>query len=283
MTTGVVKAGFRSPRGALLFYLAMIIFVVLTLFPIYWVFKMSIVTETEMRAVPPKWLPSDITLDAYDRVFADNRFQRGIVNSIIVAGFTTVLCLGVGALAAYALARIKFFLRAPVLTLVLAIAFFPQVAILAPLFLQFNSAGLYDTYWAMIIPNTLFASPLAVYLLVAYFRELPLELEEAARVDGASPWQAFRKVTLPLAIPGVVTTGILTFIFAWNEFLFANTFTLSPVTQPATVVIPNFASQYTTDYAAQAAAALVVTVPLALLVLIFQRKIVSGLTAGASR
>lgn len=143
--------------------------------------------------------------------------------------------------------------------LVLAIAFFPGVAILAPLFLQFTSFGIVNTYWAMIIPDLLFALPLTVYLLVAYFQELPADLEEAAKVDGCTTWQAFWKVTVPLSLPGVITTGILTFIFAWSEFLFANTFAFDQTTQPATVVIPNFATQFTTDYGAQAAGALAVT------------------------
>jgi ABC-type glycerol-3-phosphate transport system permease component len=188
----------------------------------------------------------------------------------------------IGSLAAYALARIEFFARRPVQSMVLAISFFPAVAIIAPLFLQFSSFGIINTYWAAIIPDVLFALPLTVYLLVAYFRELPADLEEAAKVDGANVWQAFYRVTVPLSIPGIVTTGLLTFIYAWNEFLFANTLTLDQTAQPATVVIPQFATTYTTDYGAQAAASLVLTLPLVVLVLFFQRKIVSGLTAGAT-
>lgn len=187
----------------------------------------------------------------------------------------------VGSVAAHALARLEFFARKPVLSLVLAISFFPAVAIIAPLFIQFQSFGILNTYWAAIIPDVMFALPLTVYLLVAYFRQLPADLEEAAKVDGANVWQAFYKVTVPLSAPGVVTTGVLTFIFAWNEFLFANTFLLEPKVQPATVIIPQFASIYTTDYGAQAAASLLMTIPLVIMVLFFQRRIVSGLTAGA--
>ena len=167
------------------------------------------------------------------------------------------------------------------MTLILALSFFPQVAIRAPLFIQYSKVGIIDTYWAAIISDTAFALPLTVWLLVAFFKELPADLEEAARVDGATTIQAFRKVIVPLAAPGVFTTAILTFIFAWNEYLFANTFLFDESTQPVTVVIPNFATIYTVDYGAQAAAAVVVTVPLVILVLIFQRRIVSGLTAGA--
>nr|MDQ5811231.1 carbohydrate ABC transporter permease [Actinomycetota bacterium] len=151
----------------------------------------------------------------------------------------------------------------------------------APLFIQYSQVGLIDTYWAAIITDVVFALPLTIWILVAFFRELPKDLEEAARVDGATTVQAFQKVIVPLAAPGVFTTAILTFIFAWNEFLFANTFLFDESTQPVTVVIPQFATTYTTDFGAQAAAAVVVTVPLVILVLIFQRRIVSGLTAGA--
>src|SRR5680860_257179 len=277
----ILRAGFRSTWAAVAFYAGMLVFVVLTLFPLVWVFKMSIVTQSELFQTPPTILPQKIITDNYERVFNDVRFQKGVINSVVIAGFTTVLCLSIGSIAAYAIARIKFLFKAPVQGLVLAIAFFPGVAILAPLFLQFTSFGIVNTYWAMIIPDLLFALPLTVYLLVAYFQELPADLEEAAKVDGCTTWQAFWKVTVPLSLPGVITTGILTFIFAWSEFLFANTFAFDQTTQPATVVIPNFATQFTTDYGAQAAGAIAVTVPLVLLVLIFQRRIVSGLTAGA--
>jgi multiple sugar transport system permease protein len=167
------------------------------------------------------------------------------------------------------------------MTLILAISFFPQVAIIAPLFIQFTALGIIDTYSSVIITDTVFALPLTIWLLVAFFRELPVDLEDAAKVDGATTIQAFRKVIVPLAAPGVFTTAILTFIFAWNEYLIANTFLFDESTQPVTVVIPNFATLYTVDYGSQAAASVVVTVPLVILVLIFQRRIVSGLTAGA--
>jgi multiple sugar transport system permease protein len=274
--------GFRSIRHQIFFYLFVAAFVWITLFPLLWIIKLSLISGDELNASPPTILPHSLSLGSYGRVFQNHAFVRGILNSVIIAGFSTVICLAIGSFAAYALARIKFVIQRPVMSLILAIAFFPQVAIIAPLFLQFTRTHLVNTYWAMIIPDTLFALPLTVYLLVAYFRELPPSIEEAAKVDGATTFQAFWKVTLPLSVPGVVTTGLLTFIFAWNEFLFANTFAFTTATQPATVVIPLFASQFTTDYGAQAAASIVVTLPLVILVFIFQRRIVSGLTAGAT-
>ncbi len=274
-----------SSRGgnlnAVLFYVFLVLFVLVSLFPLLWIFKMSIVTKSELFASPPTILPHETTGSSYATIFGDSSFQRALVNSTVISGITTVVCLFFGSLAAYAIARLRFRFKNSIMTLILAISFFPAVAIIAPLFIQFRQIGIIDTYWAAIIPDVVFALPLTIWILVAFFRELPRDLEEAARVDGATTLQAFRMVIVPLAAPGVFTAAILTFIHAWNEFLFANTFLFDEQTQPVTVVIPNFATVYTVDYGAQAAAAVVVTVPLVILVLIFQRRIVSGLTAGA--
>jgi multiple sugar transport system permease protein len=281
MASATATSGGRDALGSALFYVFLFLFVLVSMFPLIWIFKMSIITRAELFAAPPTIVPQNPTGSEYTQIFGDPAFQQALLNSAIIAGVTTVVCLFFGSIAAYAIARLRFRFKSPVMTLILAISFFPAVAIIAPLFLQYSALGLVDTYWAAIISDTVFALPLTVWLLVAFFKELPKDLEEAAKVDGATTIQAFRKVIVPLAAPGVFTTAILTFIFAWNEFLFATTFLFTPDTQPVTVVIPNFASQYTTDYGAQAAAAVAVTVPLVILVLIFQRRIVSGLTAGA--
>ena len=273
--------GGRGTLSAVLFYVFLTLFVLVSIFPLLWIFKMSIITRSELFASPPTLLPANPTGAEYAQIFGDPAFQQALINSVIISGVTTVICLFFGSIAAYAIARLRFSGKGIIMTLILAISFFPGVAIIAPLFIQFSAFGIIDTLASVIITDTVFALPLTVWLLVAFFRELPKDLEEAAKVDGATTIQAFRKVIVPLAAPGVFTTAILTFIFAWNEFLFATTFLLTPETQPVTVVIPNFASQYTTDYGAQAAAAVVVTVPLVIMVLIFQRRIVSGLTAGA--
>ena len=272
---------FKGSKETVLFYTFVVLFVLVSVFPLLWVFKMSIVTKSELFASPPTILPETPTGASYGTIFGDPRFQKGLVNSTIVAGTTTLICLFFGSIAAYAIARLGFRFKSLVMTLILAISFFPHVAIIAPLFLQFRELGLINTYWAMIIPDTVFALPLTIWILHAFFKELPKDLEDAAKVDGATTIQAFRMVILPLAAPGVFTAAILTFIYAWNEFLIANTFAFDEDTQPVTVVIPNFATIYTVDYGAQAAAAVVVTVPLVILVLIFQRRIISGLTAGA--
>src|SRR5680860_309196 len=274
----ILRAGFRSTWAAVAFYAGMLVFVVLTLFPLVWVFKMSIVTQSELFQTPPTILPQKIITDNYERVFNDVRFQKGVINSVVIAGFTTVLhrlhsrlrdCsdqVSLQGARARPCAGDRFLPRRG----------HPGAVVPAVHELRDRQHVLGDDH-----PRPLVRSPLTVYLLVAYFQELPADLEEAAKVDGCTTWQAFWKVTVPLSLPGVITTGILTFIFAWSEFLFANTFAFDQTTQPATVVIPNFATQFTTDYGAQAAGAIAVTVPLVLLVLIFQRRIVSGLTAGA--
>jgi ABC-type glycerol-3-phosphate transport system permease component len=264
-----------------LFYVFLVIFVLASVLPLVWVFKMSIVTKSELYATPPTIVPQTPTTAQYATIFSDPAFQKALLNSTIIASVTTVICLFFGSITAYAIARLRFHFKTTVMTLVLAISFFPAVAIIAPLFIQYTKLGLINTYWSVIITDIVFALPLTIWLLVAFFRELPVDLEDAAKVDGATTIQAFQKVIVPLAAPGVFTTAILTFIYAWNEFLFANTFLFDQSTQPVTVVIPNFATIYTVDYGAQAAAAVVVTVPLVIMVLIFQRRIVSGLTAGA--
>ena len=271
----------RGSLGAALFYVFLVLFVLVSLFPLLWVFRMSIVTKSNLLTSPAVTLTAPPVGTSYSTVFGNPDFVQALLNSVIVAGATTVICLFFGSLCAYAIARLRFRFKGSVMTLILAISFFPAVAIIAPLFIQFSAVGIINTYWAMIIPDVVFALPLTIWILVAFFRELPRDLEEAAKVDGATTIQAFRMVIVPLAAPGVFTTAILTFIFAWNEFLFANTFTFDAAHSPVTVVIPTFATIYTVDYGAQAAAAVVVTVPLVIMVLIFQRRIVSGLTAGA--
>ena len=281
MASATTKATGRSSLGTPLFYIFLILFVLVSMFPLLWVFRMSIVTKADLLTSPMVTATAPPVAESYRTVFSNPDFIQALQNSVIVAGTTTVICLFFGSLCAYSIARLRFRFKSPIMTLILAISFFPAVAIIAPLFIQFSATNIINTYWAMIIPDVVFALPLTIWILVAFFRELPRDLEEAAKVDGATTLQAFRKVIVPLAAPGVFTTAILTFIHAWNEFLFANTFIFDNAHYPVTVVIPNFATVYTTDYGAQAAAAVVVTVPLVILVLIFQRRIVSGLTAGA--
>jgi ABC-type glycerol-3-phosphate transport system permease component len=214
-------------------------------------------------------------------LFTERGFWLPIRNSLVVAGSTTLFCVTIGSLCAYALARLRFRGKALLLGVILAVSMFPQIAVVSPLFLLLRSVRLIDTYPGLILPYLTFAMPLAVWLLVGYFRQLPAELEEAAMVDGASRMRAFREVIVPLALPGLAATAILTFVYSWNEFLFALSFTLGPERQTVPVAIALFRGQYQVPWGQVLAAAIVATAPVAVLVLAFQRRIVQGLTAGA--
>jgi multiple sugar transport system permease protein len=263
------------PRGAtaakVRSYIGIVLIVLFCLAPFYWMIV------TSFRDV-------DFTFDNYRTVFdtsLGNHFARALVNSAIIGICTTILAVMFGVFAAYALARLDFRGKFVVLGVVLGASMFPGVALLTPLFQLFTNIHWIGTYQALIIPDISFALPLTIYVLTAFFAEMPWELEQAALVDGASPGQAFRKVILPLTAPGLFTTAILAFIASWNEFLLASQLS-SDKTQPVTVAIASFTGSqpHQEPYTAIMAAGTVVTVPLVILVLILQRRIVAGLTAG---
>src|SRR3954453_7461762 len=258
--------------------------VIFSLIPVLWIMSLSFKTAATVgdgRVIPKDW-----TLDNYSALFKggfDSPMLRPLINSILIALIATIIAVGLASLTAYAIARLTFPGKAWVLGGALAIAMFPPISVVGPLFDMWRALGLYDTYPGLIIPYLTFALPLAIYTLVAFFRAIPWELEQAAQVDGATPWQAFRKVILPLAAPGVFTAAILVFIFAWNDFVFAITLTSSDRarTVPAALAFFTGESQFTQPIGAIAAAAMVVTIPIIIMVLFFQRRIVAGLTAGA--
>jgi len=227
--------------------------------------------------------PPSPTLKNYQSIFRNGDFTRALLNSAVVSIVTTVLALTVGSFCAYALARLRFRGKFAILALVLSITTFPAIAIAAPLFRLWSDIGIYNTWIGLIIPYLTFALPLSIYILVSFFREIPKDLEEAALVDGATYFQAFRKVVVPLAAPGLATAGILTFIGAWNEFLFAITLTSSSSarTVPAAIAFFSGSTQFEQPLGTISAASVVISVPLILLVLFFQKRIVAGLTAGA--
>ena len=260
--------------------LALAALVLLTAFPFYWALVASVTPEATLFREPSLW-PAEPILDHYRALFGERDFWTPIRNSLIVAGATTALCVSLGALAAYALARLDFPGKTAILGFILAVTMFPQISIVSPLYLLLRALRLIDTYPGLILPYITFAMPLAVWLLVGFFRQLPLEVEEAALVDGASRWRTFMHVVLPLAAPGLATTAILTFIYSWNEFLFALSFTLGPQRQTVPVAIALFRGQYQVPWGQILAASVVATAPVAVLVLAFQRRIVQGLTAGA--
>lgn len=249
-------------------------------FPFYWAVVSSLRPEAELFE-RPSLLPRVWTLEHFQALFTTRDFWTPIRNSLVVAGATTLLCVSVGSCAAYALARLKFRGKAALLGFILAVTMFPQISIVSPLYLLLRSVGLINTYPGLILPYLTFAMPLTVWLLVGFFRQLPADLEEAAVMDGASRLRTFWEVILPLAAPGLATTAILTFVYSWNEFLFALSFTVGPERQTVPVAIALFRGQYQVPWGQIMAGAVVATAPVAFLVLLFQRRIVQGLTSGS--
>ncbi|WP_105317550.1 carbohydrate ABC transporter permease [Thermus tenuipuniceus] len=266
-----------------LFYLLVIFVVVYSVFPFYWAVISSFKASDALFAADPSFLPTPFTLEHYKSVFLQANFGRNLLNSLLVAGGATLLSLVLGVLAAYALGRLPFPPRNAVLYLVLAMTMFPQISVLGGLFMLLRQAGLFNTYLGLVLSYLLFTLPFTVWVLVGYFRGLPRELEEAAYVDGATPLETLLRIMLPLTGPGLVTTGLLSFIAAWNEYLFALTFTVGNKVKTVPPAIASFggATPFEIPWGSIMAASVVVTVPLVVLVLIFQQRIVAGLTAGA--
>jgi multiple sugar transport system permease protein len=271
----------NTPRQKTLWALAVVAVLVYALIPVLWILSLSLkAPETigDGRFIPSKW-----TLDNYESVFSTGIFNAALINSIGIALITTVIALALASMAAYAIARLDFPGKAIILAGALAVSMFPAISIVGGLYDVWRQIGLYNTWPGLILPYLSFSLPLSIYILAAFFREIPWDLEKAAQMDGATGMQAFRQVILPLALPGVFTAGILTFIAAWNDFLFANVLTSTDAARTAPVALSFFrgASQFTDPSGAIAAGAVVVTIPILIMVLIFQRRIVSGLTAGA--
>jgi multiple sugar transport system permease protein len=281
-TTPPVKreAGRRSWKN-LPVYLGIGFIIIYCLAPFYWMTVSSLRRTNDIFDI--SFFPSPISFENYAAVFDPAQgFGRSLLNSVIVAGTTTVLALFIGIVTAYALARLDFRFKRFVMTSIIATSMFPVVALIVPLLKLFTEIGWINTYQAMILPSLSFALPLAVWNLTAFFRQMPAELEQAAMIDGCTRGQAFRRVILPLAAPGVFTTAIIVFVISWNEFLIALTMTNRPSIQTAPVAISKFvgASQFVTPFGSQMAAGVLMTIPLVVLVLVFQRRIVAGLSAG---
>ena len=257
--------------------------VLYTLFPVAWMVSLSLKPSADLAN--QSFFPTDFgfSLENYKTVFQDELFTSALRNSFGISLISTTISVILATFAAYAIARLNFSGKRLVLSMALAIAMFPVVSLVGPLFDVWRTIGLYDTWLGLIIPYMSFTLPLSIWTLSAFFREIPWEMEQAAQVDGATSWQAFRKVIVPLAAPGVFTAAILTFFFAWNDFVFGISLTSSEAARPVPASLAFFtgASQFTQPTAAISAAAVVVTVPIIILVLLFQRKIVAGLTSGA--
>ena len=254
--------------------------VVGSLFPFFWFVVTSIKSQVKVEAIPPTWLP-DWDFGFYQTVFIDHHFLRFIGNSVIVAGSTTVLALILGVPAAYALVRVRMAGKVWILGGLLTISMFPQIVIVGPVWKMLSTIGGLNTHWGLVLPYVSLTLPLAIWILATFFKELPTELEEAARVDGCTTLQTMLKVMAPLAAPGIFTASILTFIYAWNEFFLALLLLTDPVKQTLPVGIALFQGEFTMPWGEIAAASVLATLPLVVMVLIFQKGIVTGLSAGA--
>lgn len=261
--------------------IANILVILYALIPLLWIISLSF--KPASSVTDGKFWPSEFTLDNYKSIFETSAFTSALINSIGIGLITTVIAVILGTMAAYAVARLDFPGKKLLIGAALLIAMFPQISLVTPLFNIERRLGLFDTWPGLILPYITFALPLAIYTLSAFFREIPWELEKAAKMDGATPWQAFRKVIAPLAAPGVVTAAILVFIFAWNDLLLALSLTSTERAITAPVAIANFtgASQFEEPTGSISAAAVIITIPIIIFVLFFQRRIVAGLTSGA--
>ena len=271
----------RKLLGRIAFYFLLTVIIVYTVFPFYWAIASSLKAGSALFS--PDLIPRDPAWGNYTAVFTEQPFGRNILNSLIVATSTVVISLALAVAASYALGRIRFRGRTPLLFIILGVSMFPQIAVLSGMFELVRALGLYNRLSSLVLSYMIFTLPFTVWVLTTFMRELPKELEEAAVVDGATPFTIITKVFMPLLGPALATTGLLAFIAAWNEFLFALTFTLSSEqrTVPVAIALISGASSYELPWGNIMAASVVVTVPLLVLVLIFQRRIVSGLTAGA--
>jgi trehalose/maltose transport system permease protein len=273
--------GARRIAGRLFFYLLVAIIIVYTVFPFYWAIVSSLKEGSALYRV--EFVPRNPAWGNYTGIFQQQNFARNILNSVLVAGSVVAISLLLSVTASYALGRVEFRGRTTLLLTILAVSMFPQVAVLSGLFELVSLLGIYDTLWSLILSYLILTLPFTTWVLTTFVRELPKELEEAALVDGARPWTIITRVFMPLMWPALATTGLLAFITAWNEFMFAITFTLSNEkrTVPVAIALISGASQFELPWGRVMAASVIVTVPLVVLVLIFQRRIVSGLTAGA--
>jgi multiple sugar transport system permease protein len=278
------KLGKASKSGGLgrwLPYLGIALIVIYCLAPFYWMVVSSLRRTSDI--FDNSLIPAPFSLESYGAAFDPvNGFARSLLNSLIVAGTVTILVLIIGTLTAYALARLDFKGKRLAMWAIIATSMFPGISLIVPLLDLFIAIDWINTYQAMIVPSMSFALPLAVWNLTAFFRQMPFELEEAAQIDGCTPGQAFRKVILPLAAPGVFTTAIITFIAAWNEYIIALSMINDPDLKTAPVIVSQFTGQTDFDapFGTQMAAGVIVTIPLVIMVLLFQRRIVAGLTAG---
>ncbi len=262
------------------FYLLVAAIILYCVLPFAWQIFTSFKFDRDINTIPPI-VPAELTLEHYRNVLGFNNFNNYLRNSVIVSTVTTLVSLLIGSFCAYALSRLRFRGKGPVMGLILAASMFPQIAIVSTLYIIYKNVNILNTFYPMIISNMIFTLPLSIWILTSFFKTIPASLEEAALIDGLSRIQILFKVFLPIAAPGIFTSAILVFIMSWNEFLFALTFTNSPAAQTIPVGIAFFPQMFHIPWGDLAAATVLVTIPLIVLVFAFQRRIIYGLTAGA--
>jgi trehalose/maltose transport system permease protein len=280
---GTKRRSFTHVLGQIGFWLLIVLIFIYLIFPFYWAINSALKTQAELIQTPATYLPQNPTLVNFRAVFQNDAFLRGLGNSILVAGAVTLMSLLVGSFAGFALGKLRFRGRTPSLYIILAMTMFPQIAVLAGLYAVIRVLGM-PALPSLVLSYMIFTTPFTVWVLTAFFKGLPVSLLQSAQVDGATTFQTFRKILLPLTAPALVTTGLLAFIQAWNEYLFALTFTsISPEARTVPVAMALFSGQIARQepFGEIMAGAVVVTVPLIVLVLVFQNRIVAGLTAGA--
>lgn len=269
-----------NKRPGIGFYIFLVVFVFFVMFPFIWVFLTSIKPPGEIFN-NFKWFTSSPSLDSYINALTNRPLFRYMINSFIVSSLTTIIAIGFASIAAYALTRLPIKFKGLILGIILASSMFPQIAIISPIYNFITSIGLRNSYMGLVIPYITISLPLAIWILATFFQKIPWELEESAKLDGATPFQTFRKIIFPLAAPGIFTTAILVFIAAWNEYLFALTINTEDSWRTVPVGISFYQSQFSIPWGDISAATVIVTIPIVILVLIFQRRIVSGLTSGS--
>lgn len=291
----LARPGYRFPFRRVALYVGVVAIVIETLAPFLWLIISSISTQAELLSSPPHWIPQQPTLERFETILFSKEvafrgltisspaaaFQQAILNSLIVAGSTTLLCLLCGVLGAYAFARLKLPARGGLMITIIAVQMLPPIALVIPLYFMIKSLGLMDTYTALILLYSTFTITYIVWVMDGYFRTLPRDLDEAALIDGCNRLQVLVRVILPIALPGLVAVGVLAFLTAWNEFLFALIFTLSPATQTIPVAVGQFSTEWGIDYGMMTAGGVIASIPPVLLAVFFQRYLLRGLTAGA--
>lgn len=281
----MVSLSYRQKRllSQTIMYVVAATVVIYCLFPIAWIFITSIKPPGAEFHIPIEYIPSKVSLENYMEIFVEHKFQYYLLNSLVVASATTILVLAIGSLSAYAIARLRFRFRIASLLTILVVGMMPTIVMILPIFLIIRELGLMNTWLGLIIPHTIFSLPIAVWLLASYFAELPFDLEDAAKIDGYTPFSIYRKIIMPLSVPGLFSAGILAFIASWGEFMFALTMTHTIQARTALVLITTLPGAYHLKWGMINAGVILTLIPIIVIVLVFQKWVMRGLTAGAVR